>query len=120
MTAIIECDRERSGLYRSRLYTRAPGQVPTEHKWIEQCYLPLRQQVALVQEATGELFKKSFAGKEAPWLEEPATEKQLKVIERYRKDLPEQVRKAGWTKREASEIITFYQLGRVLFCAPDE
>lgn len=31
-----------------------------------------------------------------------------------------QARAAGWTKREVSEAITFYQLRRVLFHAPDE
>ena len=73
-----------------------------------------------MQEATGSLFLEAFAGKEAAWLDEPATEKQLETLGRYQKRLPEQARAAGWTKREASEAITFYQLRRVLFHAPDE
>jgi Helicase conserved C-terminal domain len=107
------------GLYRSQQYARQPGRAP-EHQWIERRYLPLRQQVTLVQEATRSLFREGFAGKEAVWLEEPATEKQLEMLGRYQKRLPEQARAAGWTKREASEAIAFYQLRRVLFYASDE
>ena len=76
--------------------------------------------MALVQEATAGLFREAFAGKAAAWLEEPATEKQLETLGRHRGHLPEQARAAGWTKREASEAIAFYQLRRVLFQAPDE
>ena len=119
VTAILERDPAKSGLYRSRQYARQPERTP-EHQWIERRYLPLRQQVALVQEATQDLFHEAFAGKEAAWLEEPATEKQLEMLGRYQKRLPEQARAAGWTKREASEAIAFYQLRRVLFHAPDE
>lgn len=117
--AILERDPAKSGLYRSRQYARQPGRAP-EHQWIERRYLPLRQQVTLVQEATRGLFREAFAGKEAVWLEEPATEKQLEMLGRYQKHLPEQARAAGWTKREASEAIAFYQLRRVLFHASDE
>jgi hypothetical protein len=49
--AILERDTAKSGLYRSRKYARQPERTP-EHLWIERHYLPLRQQVALVQEAT--------------------------------------------------------------------
>jgi hypothetical protein len=73
-----------------------------------------------VQKVTGSLFREAFAGKEAAWLGEPATEKQLETLGRYRGHLPEQARTGGWTKREASEAIAFYQLRRVLFQAPDE
>ena len=66
--------------------------------------------LALVQEATADLFREAFAGKEAVWLDGPATEKQLVTLGRYQKRLPEQARAAGWTKREASEAITFYLL----------
>jgi hypothetical protein len=117
--AILERDPKKSGLYRSRQYTKQPERTP-EQRWIERRYLPLRQQVALVHEATGDRFREAFAGKEAVWLDEPATEKQLVTLGRYQKRLPEQARAAGWTKREASEAITFYQLHRVLFGVPDE
>ncbi len=119
VTAILERDPAKSGLYRSRQYARQPERAP-EHQWIERRYLPLRQQVALVQEATAGLFCEAFASKEAVWLDEPATEKQLETLGRYQKRLPEQARAVGWTKREASEAIAFYQLRRVLFHAPDE
>ena len=76
--------------------------------------------IGLVQEATRALFREAFAGKEAAWLGDPATEKQLQTLGRYQKHLPGQARAAGWTKREASEAIAFYQLRRVLFHAPDE
>jgi hypothetical protein len=62
--AILERDPAQSGLYRSRQYARQPERTP-EHQWIERRYLPLRQQVALVQEATAGLFREAFAGKEA-------------------------------------------------------
>jgi nucleoside 2-deoxyribosyltransferase len=117
--AILERDPAKSGLYRSRQYTRQPECIP-EQRWIERECLPLRQQVALVHEATAGLFREALARKEAVWLDEPATEKQLQTLGRYQKHLPEQARAAGWTKREASEAITFYQLRRVLFHAPDE
>jgi Type III restriction enzyme, res subunit/Helicase conserved C-terminal domain len=119
VTAILERDQAKSGLYRSWQYARQPECAP-EHRWIERRYLPLRQQVALVQGATRGLFREAFAGKEAAWLDEPATEKQLETLGRYQKHLPEQARAAGWTKREASEAIAFYQLRRVLFHAPVE
>lgn len=118
MTAILERDPAKSGLYRSRQYIRQPERAP-EHQWIERRDLPLRQQIALVQETTGGLFQEAFAGKEAAWLGEPATQKQLETLGCYQKHLPGQARAAGWTKREASEAITFYQLRRVLFHAPD-
>ena len=73
-----------------------------------------------MQEATRGLFRAAFGGKEAAWLDEPATEKQLETLGRYQEHLPGQARTAGWTKREASEAIAFYQLRRVLYHAPDE
>ena len=116
---IVESDPDRSGLYRSRQYTQQP-EPPGEHHWIERRYLPLRQQVALVHEATRDLFREAFAGKEAAWLEQPASEKQLKKLRHYNRGLAEQARTAGWTQREASEAITFYERLPVLFRAPDE
>lgn len=117
--AIVERDPDKSGLYRSRQYTQRPDSTPN-HCWIERQYLPLRQQIALVHEATRDLFREAFAGKEASWLADPATEKQLKKLGRYSKHLSKQAREAGWTKREVSEAITFYELRPVLFRAPDE
>jgi superfamily II DNA or RNA helicase len=119
VTAILERDPAKSGLYRSRQYARQPERTP-EHRWIERRYLPLRQQVALVQEATRGLFREAFGGKEAAWLDEPATQKQLETLGRYQEHLPGKARAVGWTKREASEAIAFYQLRRVLFRSPDE
>jgi hypothetical protein len=81
--AILERDPAKSGLYRSRQYVRQPKHTP-EHHWIERRYLPLRQQVALVHEATAGLFREAFAGKEATWLDEPATEKQLEALRSHR------------------------------------
>jgi hypothetical protein len=117
--AILERDPKKSGLYRSRQYTKQPGCTPKQH-WIERRYLPLRQQVTLVQEATKGLFREAFAGKTSAWLDEPATEKQLEMLARYHKHLSERARTGGWTKREASETITFYQLRSILFRTPDQ
>ena len=117
--AIVERDPDKSGLYRSRQYTQRPESAP-DHRWIERQYLPLRQQVALVHEATRDLFREALAGKEAAWLADPATERQLNKLGRYSKHLSTQAREAGWTKREVSEAITLYELRPVLFGAPDE
>ncbi len=54
-----------------------------------------------MQETTAGLFHEAFAGKEAAWLDESATEKQLETLGRYQQHLQEQARTAGWTKREA-------------------
>jgi len=116
--AIIERDQAKSGLYRSRLYSEQPGYA-AEHRWIEQRLLPLRQQVALVHVATRDLYREVIAGKEAPWLDEPATEKQLETLGRRDKLLPAQARAAGWTKRQASAAITFYRWRRILLHGPD-
>jgi superfamily II DNA or RNA helicase len=116
--AIIDRDPAQSGLYRSRLYTEAPGQL-AEHRWVGRRLLPLRQQIAQLHEATRNLYRERLAGKEAPWLDESATEKQLEMLGRYRKHLPEQARAAGWTKRKASAAITYYRWRKVLLRAPD-
>lgn len=116
--AIIDRDPAKSGLYRSRLYAEQPGHLG-EHRWIERRLLPLRQQVALVHEATRDLYRERIAGKEAPWLDEPTTEKQLEALGRYNKHLPEQARSAGWTKQKASAAITYHRWRKVLLHAPD-
>jgi len=116
--AILDRDPAQSGLYRSRLYTEPPGQL-AEHRWLEGRLLPLRQQIALLHEATRNIYRERLAGEEAPWLEEPATEKQLETLGRYRKHLPERARAAGWTKRKASAAITYYRWRKVLLRAPD-
>jgi hypothetical protein len=117
--AIVEADPDRSGLYRSRLYTQM-GDTPGEHCWIERGYLPLRQQVALVQESTRDLFREALVGKEAAWLLQPASEKQVRRLAHYNRRLAEQARSTGWKKREASEAITYYERHAVLFHPPQE
>jgi len=116
--AIIDRDPAKSGLYRSRLYTQLPGYV-ADHRWIEGRLLPLRQQIALLHEVTRDLYQERIAGKEASWLDEPVTEKQLETLGRYQKCLPEQARAAGWTKQKASAAITYYRWRWVLLHPPD-
>jgi hypothetical protein len=116
---IVEGDPDRSGLYRSRQYTQS-ADAQGEHHWIERGYLPLRQQVALVQDANRDLFREALAGKEAAWLQQPASEKQLKRLAHFNRRLAEQARASGWTKREASEAITYYERRSVLFHPPEE
>ncbi len=106
--AIIDRDTAKSGLYRSRLYTeRERHQV--EHRWIERRLLPLRQQVALLHEATRDIYREQLAGKEAPWLDKPVSERQLEALGRRDRHLPERARAAGWTQREATAAISFYR-----------
>ena len=116
--AIIEADPDKSGLYRSRQYSQAPD-AQGEHRWIERAYLPLRQQVALVQEATRDLFREALAGKEAAWLQQPASEKQMHKLAHYNRRLAQRARSTGWKKCEASEAITYYQRHEVLFHPPE-
>ncbi len=106
--AIIDRDPAKSGLYRSRLYTGQKRHM-VEHRWIERRLLPLRQQVALVHEATRDLYRDRLAGKEAPWLDKPVSERQLEALGRHDEHLPEQVQAAGWTQRKATAAISFYQ-----------
>jgi hypothetical protein len=86
--------------------------------WIEERLLPLRQQIALLHEATRSISHEWLAGKEAPWLNKPASEKQLKKLGRYDKRLPEWARTARWTQRDASAAITYYQWREVLLHPP--
>lgn len=115
--AIIERDPQGSGLYRSRLYTMLPGQ-PAIHRWIAQQYLPLRQQVALVHDATSSLFVEVLSSKEAPWLEEPASDKQLATLRRLSPILACQAVTQRWSKRMASDAIRFWLLRRTLYDPP--
>jgi superfamily II DNA or RNA helicase len=115
--AIIDRDPGRSGLYRSRLYTRPPGR-PADHRWIEERLLPLRQQIALLHEATSTISHERLAGKEAAWLNKPASERQLKRLEHKDKRLPGWARKARWTQRDASAAISYYQWREVLLHPP--
>jgi ATP-dependent helicase IRC3 len=115
--AIIERDPKGSGLYRSRLYTMPREQLP-EHRWIEQAYLPLRQQVALVHDFTSAISVKALSSKEASWLAEPASEKQLEALQRLHPGLARQARAKGWTKRIASDAITFCLLRNTLMYPP--
>jgi hypothetical protein len=105
--AILDRDSSRSGLYRSRLCTRPPGQ-PMDHHWVEEQWLPLRQQIALLQEATRSIRHEHLSGKEAPWLSRPASTNQLQILGRFNAPLPEQACAVGWTQGEASAAITSY------------
>ena len=116
--AIIERDPAGSGLYRSRLYIMPPGEEP-EHQWIRRDYLPLRQQVALVHEATGGLYIKSLGSKDAKWRKEPVSDKQLATLQRIHPRLARQALEAGWTKQMASEAITYYRLRQTLLHPPE-
>jgi Type III restriction enzyme, res subunit len=67
--------------------------------------------LALVHEATAGLFREAFAGKEAAWLDEPATEKQLEALgsHRLRPDAPRVVprsRQTDFKKGKRSEVKT--------------
>ncbi len=116
ITAIVERDPEGSGLYRSRLYRRGDeqGGQKEESCWIAQEYLPLRQQVALVHESTREIAYATFSNKEAPWLDEPATDKQLATLRRLFPKFAQQAVANRWTKRMASDAITFCLLRKTL------
>ena len=104
--AIIERDTDGSGLYRSRLYKIQPEQV-AQDIWIEHQYLPLRQQVALVHEATNDRYREVLSGKEAKWLHQHATKKQLQTLERMHPQAAQQARAEAWTGQKISDIITF-------------
>jgi superfamily II DNA or RNA helicase len=113
IAALLEPDPSGSGLYHSRLYTMKPGQEPI-HQWIERTNLPLRQQVALVHEATGTLYHKALGSKDAPWLDEPVSDKQLALLQRWYPQWKEQIEGAQLTKGEASAEIQRRQLRETL------
>lgn len=115
--AIIERDPEDSGLYRARLYTRQP-KMQAEHQWIEHRYLPLRQQVALTHEATGKHYIKKLGGKEARWLYEKATEKQLSVLQRLDRKAAQRAQEKAWTGQMVSDLITFLPMRGTLTNPP--
>lgn len=119
ITAILERDPHGSGLYHSRLYTIRRGQDPL-HQWIEKTYLPLQQQVALIHDATRTLYSESLGSKDAPWLQEPASDKQLTTLKRLSPNLAEQARAEHWTKGKASHAITLSMLLRTLRHPPQE
>jgi hypothetical protein len=118
-TAFLYRDPHGSGLYRYYLCAHLPSDKQLKCQCIGPQYLPLRQQVSLVHENTKNNFRESFAGKEAHWLKEPATEKQLSMLGRYHKRLPEYARQKGWTKLQASDAITYYQLREILLNPPE-
>ena len=115
--AIVERDPTGSGLYRSRLHTKQPGQPPKDD-WIQPDYLPLRQQVALVHQATNVRNVQPLSNKEARWLNEPATEKQIKVLQRMHPGAARRAIANGWTKRMVSDVITFLSLRKTLTHPP--
>jgi hypothetical protein len=114
---IVERDRSGSGLYRSRLYIMWSGEEP-EHLWIRRDYLPLRQQVALVHEYTGQLYESALGSKEAKWRKEPATDRQITTLRHFSPKLAKQASTQGWTKEMASEAITYCKLRRTLLKPP--
>ena len=85
-----------------------------QHHWIEQSYLPLRQQVALAHEYTGSIYVEAIGGKEAQWLDRPATEKQLAALQRMYPGLARQAVEKGWIRRTASDAITYCLLRSTL------
>jgi len=120
IAAIIEGDPEGSGLYRSRLYTKRYQQdgQKSEHRWITREYLPLRQQVALVHEHTKAIASEAFSGKDAAWLAHSATPKQIAQLRWLYPKLAHQAIDKGWSKRTASDVITFYSLKETLTHPP--
>ena len=115
--AVIERDLDGSGLYRSRIYEKQPHQV-AQHTWIDYHYLPLRQQVALVHEATDTRHSKVLGGKEATWLHQQATEKQLEVLQRMNSQAARQARAEAWTSEKVSDLITFLPMRGTLTHPP--
>lgn len=75
---------------------------------------------SLTEATTRDLFQEALAGKEAAWLQQPASEKQVKRLPHFNRGLAEQARATGWKKREASEAITYYERRWVLFHPPEE
>lgn len=117
VVAILEPDTSGSGLYHSRLYTMKPGHEPI-HQWIEPRNLPLRQHVAFVHEATRVLSHQRLGSKDAPWVDEPATTKQLAILKLMYAKLAAQVDAAQLTKGEASDAITARLLRKTLANPP--
>jgi hypothetical protein len=111
--AIIEPDPTGSGLYHSRLYTMPRGQKPV-HEWIEPTDLPLRQQVALVHEATRSLYREILGSKDVPWLEEPASQKQRAALKRLYPRQAARIEQRPMTKAQASQAIALKCLRRTL------
>ncbi len=114
---IVERDPSGSGLYHSRLYFMWPGEEP-EHIWIQQDYLPLRQQVALIHEFTSGLYESTLGSKDAKWLKDPATEMQITTLGHFSAKLADQAVAQGWTKEMASKAITYCKIRRTLLHPP--
>ncbi len=115
--AIIERDPDGSGLYRSRLYEKQ-GKEKATNTWIEHRYLPLRQQVAFVQEATHARYSRALGGKEAKWLRQQATEKQLQVLQHMHPQAAQEARAKAWTGQKVSDLITFLSMRDALTNPP--
>ncbi len=113
-TAILERDPLGSGLYRSRSVIKLNGGTHQSH-WIQQEYLPLRQQVALVHEETRAQYDCILGSKEEEkWLTEPATAKQITALQRMRPRLARRIASQQWTKQKASDIMTYLILEKEL------
>jgi ATP-dependent helicase IRC3 len=117
VAVIVEPDKSGSGLYHARRYTLKPGQEPI-HQWIERTNLPLRQQVALVHEATNALYHKPLGSKDAPWHDEPASEKQLATLKRMYPQWATQLESVSLTKGEASDAMNCLLLRKTLAHPP--
>ena len=90
----------------------------SEHRWIAQEYLPLKQQVALVHELTKAIASEAFSGKDAAWLNEPATPKQIAQLRWLHPKLARQAVIKGWSKRTASDVITYCSIKETLIHPP--
>ncbi len=113
----IERDPDGSGLYRSRLYEKQAKEKAT-NTWIEHHYLPLRQQVALVHEATDAQYSRALGGKEAKWLRQQATERQLQVLQHMHPQVAREARAKAWTGQKVSDLITFLSMRGTLTHPP--
>ena len=79
----------------------------------------LRQQVAVVYEQTEAIASEAFSSKEAAWLDEPSTPRQLARLQLLHPKLARQAIIKGWNKRTASDVITFFELKKTLTHPPE-
>lgn len=119
VVVIIERGPDQSGLYRSRLALMRPRQVSEQH-WIEPRYFPLRQQVELVHDATRQHYREGFGSKEAAWLEQPASARQLEALAFSRPEPVERARAEGWSSGKVSLLLSRNRLAWILTNPPKE
>jgi hypothetical protein len=75
--------------------------------------------VALVHEHTKAIASEAFSSKDARWLDEPATPKQIARLRRLHPKLARQAIVKGWNKRTASDVITYCSLKETLTHPPE-